>query len=172
MTCETDDIGQPYVEVPAKRSFDEVPVEIDWHDYIARIRRSGFAYQVNDAVRPPRASFTGLQYRCTTAGSSSGRPYAALAWPRIVGATLVDGSVVWTAEALSSTSMRTTISAQAWAATTGVTLGAQSNGDFRYITFVAGGVSGQSYDIKHQVTLANGEDKEGVAVLPVRDAPA
>ena len=171
MTCETDEVGQPYVKVRAKRSFDDVPVEIDWHDYLANIRRQAFAYQVNDVVRPPRALFTGLQYRCTTAGSSSGKPYAGLLWPRTAVATMIDGSVVWTAEALTTASMRSAISSNTWVATTGVTLGAQTSVDFRYVIFVAGGVSGQSYDIKHQVTLTNGEDKEGVAVLPVLDAP-
>lgn len=169
MTCDSDDIGQPYVEVDPKRSFDEVPIEVDWHDFLARRRRAGTAYASADTIRPLRAQATGLQYRCTTAGVTSGLPTDRIRWPTTVGATVQDGSVVWTAEAMSTTSLRTTISSDDWPAVAGLTLGAESNSDLRYQVLVAGGTSGQSYSVKHQVTLANGEDKEAVAVLPVAD---
>jgi hypothetical protein len=169
MTCDNDEIGAPYLEVKAKRSFDDVPVEVDWHDYLANVRRLGSAYQVNDLVRPLRQFATGLQYRCTVAGITSGRKYSEIRWPTVVGGTVTDGTVTWTAEALSNGSLRSTIASNTWPAVAGLTLSGAASLDLRYVTRVAGGVSGTSYDIKHQVTLASGEDKEAVIVLPVRD---
>jgi hypothetical protein len=169
VTCDTEEIGQPYVRVQAKRSFDDVVVEVDWHDYLARQRRPGTAYAVTDAVRPLRARATGLQYRCSTGGVTSGAPSDRIRWPAIVGGTVTDGSVVWTAEAVNASSLRTTISTEDWTAVTGLTLGTESSSDLRYHVIVGGGVSGQTYEVRHRVTLANGEDKEAVAVLPVQD---
>lgn len=166
MTCDTEK-GAPYVEVPVKRSFDEVPVEVDWHDYLARVRQHGTAYTVGDRVRPLRKDATGLQYNCTTAGVTSGKPL--VRWPTTIGGTVTDGTVVWTAEAVTTQSLRTTISSDDWPAVTGLTLGTESSSDLRYQVMVGSGVSGQSYEVKHRVTLANGEDKEAVAVLPVQD---
>lgn len=158
----------PYVEVEAKRVYDEVPVEVDWHDYLARIRRPGSAVAQNDVVRPLRADATGLQYRCTTAGTTSSKPTSSLRWPTTAGGTLLDGSVIWTAETISSASLRTTITGEDWPAVSGLTLGTETSNDLRYVVLVAGGSDGVDYEVKHQVTLANGENKEAVAVLPVR----
>lgn len=161
--------GAPYVEVPAKRSFDEVPVEVDWHDYLARLRRPGSAVAANDVVRPLRSQATGLQYRATSNGVTSRRPTASLSWPTQIGGTLRDGSVTWTAEPVSTASLRTTITADDWPSVAGLSFGAEVNSDLRYVLMVGGGSNGVVYEVKHQVTLANGEDKEAVAVLPVRD---
>lgn len=169
MTTDTEEVGQPYVRVDPKRSFDEVPIEADWHDYLIRQRRPGTAYASSDTVRPLRARATGLQYRCTTAGVTSGVPTDRIRWPTVVGGTVDDGSVVWTAEAVTSASLRTTIASDDWPSVTGLTLGSASNSDLRYVVTVDGGVSGQTYEVKHQVTLANGEEKEAVIVLPVQD---
>jgi hypothetical protein len=166
VTCEIAK-GAPYVEVDPKRSFDEVAIEVDWHDYLIRTRLAGTAYSVNDRVRPLRRDATGLQYRCSTAGVTSGKP--SVRWPTVSGGTVTDGTVVWTAEAVTSASLRTTISTEDWPAVTGLTLGAESNADLRYQVLVDGGVSGQTYEVRHQVVMANGEEKEAVAVLPVRD---
>lgn len=161
--------GGPYGLVAPKRSFDEVPIEIDWHDYVANVRLPGTTYAQNVLVRPLRAEATGLQYRCTTAGTTSGQPSGRLRWPTTAGGAVTDGSVVWTAEALTSGSLRSTISTSAWPAVTGVTVTDQGSSDLRYRANVAGGRSGQTYEIRHRVTLANGEDKEAVAILPVQD---
>lgn len=167
MTCTTDDRGAPYAEVEPKRSFDEVPIAVDWHDYLANFREAGTAYASGYRVRLPRRYATGLQYQCTTPGVTSGKPN--VRWPTLVGGTVTDGTVVWTAEAMSTQSLRTTIASDDWPAVAGLTLGTESNNDLRYQVLVDGGTSGQTYEVKHQVILANGEEKEAVAVLPVQD---
>lgn len=169
MSCETDDRGAPYGTVDAKRSFDNVPVQIDWHDYLINRRIPGAAVSADYRMRPMRAQATGLQYRCTTAGVTSKVPDGRIQWPTTVAGTVTDGTVVWTAEAMATSSLRSTISTNDWPAVSGLTLGTESNNDLIYTVNVSGGTDGQDYEVKHQITLVNGELKEGVAVLPVRD---
>ena len=169
MTSEQQEPGAPYAEVDAKRSFDNVPVSLDWHDYLINRRQQGVSVALNFVMRPRRADATGLQYKCTTAGVTSRMPWGRIVWPAAAGGTVTDGTAVWTAEPISASSLRTTIATQSFPAVAGVVLSSPSDGDLIYTTLVDGGTSGQKYEIKHQVILANGEEKEGVAVLPVQD---
>lgn len=161
-----DERGGPYVRVEPKRSFDKVPIQIDWHDYVARLWRPGAAFATGTRIRPSRSRATGLQYNASVGGVTGSRPPV---FPKVSGATVVDGSVTWTAEAVSSASLRTTIADDEWPTVDGVSLSDEQSGDFVYEIMVDGGTSGQEYEIAHQVTLANGEEKEGVVVLPVQD---
>lgn len=161
--------GAPYQEVLAKRSWDNTPVGIDWHDFLIKQRIPGKAVQVGDTFRPHRSEATGLQYRCTVAGVTSGAPFGDIRWPRIVDAVVVDGRATWAAEAISTTSLVATIAASNWPSVDGVTLSNEANDDLRYQVNVDGGVSGNEYEIKHRITLSNGDKKEGVVFLPVLD---
>lgn len=157
--------GAPYIEVEPKRSFDKVPLQVDWHDYLVNLWRPGVAYSLGARTRPRRARATGKQYRITTAGVSGHKE------PRWTNGmdTVTDGTAVWTPEAIDSNSLRSTISSDDWPDVTGLTLSDESNGDLVYEIFADGGTSGQTYEVKHQVTLANGEEKEAVIILPVSD---
>jgi hypothetical protein len=163
-----DDRGAPAGIAEPKRSYDNVPVRVDWHDYLINRREEGAAVAQNYVFRPPRAQATGLEYKCTTAGVTSAKPFGKITWPA-VGLTVTDGSVVWTAQAISASSLRTTISSSQWPSVTGLTLSSSSNSDQIYTTNAAGGNSGERYEIVHEVTLANGELKEGLIILPVQD---
>jgi len=166
-----EDRGAPYVIVPAKRPFDNVPVQADWHDYVINRRRTGVAVVLDFRMRPLRDDATGLQYRATTGGVTSRKPWFEIAWPRVVGGTVSDGSVIWTAEAMASNSLRASIVDDDWPAVTGLTLTNESVSDFVYTVFVAGGIHGSTYEVRHRVTLAgtSAEAKEGLIILPVRD---
>lgn len=163
-----DQHGAPYIEVPAKRVADDVPVQFDWHDYLANDWKPGRNYPMSERVRPLRASATGFEYEVTTAGQSGAiRPR----FPGSLGATVQSGSAVFTARAITDASLRATIASSSFPSVTGVTLADQSSDDLVYTVYVSGGTSGHRYEIKHQITLSNapGEIKEGVAVLPVFD---
>lgn len=77
-----------------------------------RFREPGRLYELNDIVRPPVA--TGFEYKATTAGQTAGsleRP-AEPRWPTKAGETVTDGSVVWTAQALTSGGLGRTVASR------------------------------------------------------------
>lgn len=172
MTCVTDR-GGPIERVDPKRSFDKVPIQIDWHDYLINERPVGQAVALDFRFRLPRDESFGLQFRCTTPGNSSKRDTGKIAWPRGlsgVGQPIEDGTVIWTAEPLALNSMRSTINSEIWPPVDGLTLSDPSVVDFIYTIYVDGGESGTTYDVKHQIVLDGiGEEKEGVAILEVLD---
>ena len=44
----TDDVGAPYGPVPPKRTWDNVPVQIDWHNYL--VNRWGPCIEVEEST--------------------------------------------------------------------------------------------------------------------------
>jgi hypothetical protein len=54
------------------------------------------AYALNDLRMPTSAKENGIYYKCTTAGTSGATEPV---WPTTIGATVADGTAVWTAEA-------------------------------------------------------------------------
>lgn len=168
MACD-DQLAANVTEIEAKRSDEAVSVSVDWHDFLANLRKVGAAVASGVIIRLSRARATGLQYRCTTAGTTSGQPTERLRWPSTAGQTLTDGSVVWTAEAMSDASLRTTISANNWPAVTGLTFGTTSNADLIYTLLVSGGMSGQTYDIEHEITCVNSEVAAQILRMAVQD---
>ena len=167
MSCE--DLPANVTVVEAKRSDDSVPLQVDWHDFLANQRKPGAAVATTAIIRLERKRSTGLQYRCTTAGVTSGQPTERIRWPATAGGTVADGTVVWTAEAMAATSLRTTISADGWPAITGLAFGTTSNADLIYTLMVSGGTSGQTYDIGHEIACANGEKERQVLRMAVKD---
>lgn len=153
--------------ISPKRAGETVAIKLDWHDFLANQRQPGTAVASGAIVRPARRRATGLQYRCTTAGVTSGQPTDRLRWPTTAAATLTDGSVVWTAEAMTSASLRTSVSADDWPTVTGLTFGTTSNADLIYTLLVSGGTSGQTYDIEHEITCANGEKEQQIVRMAV-----
>lgn len=164
MSC--DDIQT----VEPKRSGDTIWVNrVDWHDVLANFRESGVAVALNAVVRLSRLDSTGLQYRATTAGITSGARIPRRRWPTTIGGTLTDGSVVWTAEVMSVDSLRTSVVSDDWLAVSGLAFGSRTAADMIYQIMVDGGVSGQTYDLVHRITCANGEVIEQKIRLPVED---
>jgi hypothetical protein len=161
--------GGPIGEVEPKRAADTVPVSVDWHDFLINRREPGTAVSLNFVFRPPRALATGFEYKCTTPGVTGGHPHFRIAWPTTIGGTIPDGSVVWTAQAISTDSLRASISSSSWPAVAGLTFSAAAAIDLVYSTNVAGGSSGETYQIAHEITLSTGEPKEALIILPVQD---
>lgn len=158
----------PYLGVPAKRSADKVPVQFDWHDYIANKWQRGTPYALASRIRPERLLATGLEYEVTTAGvTGSRRPN----FPVTAGEMVQSGSVVFTARAMSDASLRATILSSTFPAVEGLTLSDQSDDDQVMTIFAAAGTSGVYYSVINRVVLSNppGEVKEAVARLLVQD---
>jgi hypothetical protein len=163
------DRGPPAGIADPKRPNANVALRVDWHDYLISRREPGAAIALNQRVRPERAKATGLQYKCTTAGVASSWPWDRIRWPLTLGGTVTDGSAIWTAEAIDVNSQRLTISTDVWTADSNITLATQSNADLVYTTYASGGSDSQQYEIRHKVTLSNGEIAEALILLPVKD---
>ncbi len=168
----TEEHGQPYAEVPAKRSADKVPIQFDWHDHLANTREPGQLYQQGERIRFRRSRSTGYEYEATIGGVTSGVPTEELQqFPAVVGQTVIDGAVTWTARDLSALSLRATIMTSVFAAVPGLTLSDQSDMDLVHTIWAAGGTSRAVYEIANTVTLNSspGEIKQAVARLRVYD---
>lgn len=162
-------LAAPITDLTPKRSGETVPVEFDWHDVLAnqpaRSKEYGSGAKVRLRRRHPR--FSGVQFSCSTPGVSGvDEPR----WPKNVGETVVDGTCVWTAEAMSSNSMRTTVSSHELEEPEGVDCGDVTVENFVYRTFVGGGIDGQDYTLVHKIVCADGGTLELAGRLPVRDA--
>ena len=77
--------------------------------------------------------------------------------------------MTWIAEEISPDSLRTSILSDGWSPVIGLVFGASTSADLIFTQFVDGGVSGETYEVKHQIICANGEEKEAVALLFVED---
>lgn len=166
MTDHSERHGQPYQLVDAKRSFDNVEVSFDWHDFLASKWAPGITISINSCIRLTRSQSKGLQFRAMSDGVTGRRVPN---WPSAAASVVADGSVTWVAEAITTASLRTTIVDSDFPSVDGITLSSPADTDLVYRILVAGGTDGQTYEVQHQVVLANGEEKEGVAVLPVLD---
>lgn len=136
--------------------FEKDPAETldyaaDFGSHCARYREPSTDYSLNTIVLPKRA--TGLQYKATTAGRSA---TAEPRWPATAAGTVTDGSVVWTAEAITTGSLLRTLSSAAWSADTGVTVGSPSTAGTRSTVLISGGTEGQDYDIVCTGTCSDG----------------
>lgn len=168
----SDQHGLPYTEVPAKRSADKVPVQFDWHDYLANTRQPGHLYQAGERIRFVRNRSTGYEYEATATGITSGVPTEELQqFPSVLAETFVDGAVTWITRALSTASLRATIASSTFPAVSGVTLSDQSDSDLVHTIYVAGGTDRATYLVANAITLSNApaEVKQAVARLRVAD---
>jgi hypothetical protein len=123
--------------------------------FLVRTWSPGTVFPSPIKVRPSLP--TGLQY--SSAGGQSGQTEPR--WPGTVGGTVTDGSVTWTAEAISNDSLKATIVTSAWATDdSGITAdnGALTNTNGAQIVAVdvSDGTSGQTYFVTNTVTLSDG----------------
>jgi hypothetical protein len=161
----SDDIGRPYEVMPTKRSWDVLDYGIDWARWLARLWEPDQAYALGARIRPTEPN--GFEYECAVAGQSSAREPRV--WPRTIGNSVADGSVVWTCRAVSNASLKTTVQDSVWEADEGLTLTNPSLNSQLAVVTVAGGAPGTRYSLRNRVTLANGLKKEGELVIPVID---
>lgn len=108
---------------------------------------------------------SGLEFEATTGGRTAGRrpqfPFTAGDW-------VDDGSVVWTARALSAASLRRTIvGTPTWVAT-GVTISDESIAGLIATANMGGGDNRQDYPVSVTAELSDSNIIVKVCILPVR----
>ncbi len=135
-----------------------------------RFREPGKAYVADDVVRPPTA--TGYEYKCTTAGQTRGdwtRPQEPR-WPTTSGATVTDGSVVWTPQAISTDGLLRTIASKTVATDTGLTAVSSAivnQAGRQGVTVQLEAASAGVYACRVRATFSDGEDAALVLTLTV-----
>jgi len=134
--------------------------------FLARGWRPGQVYPA-DTVVLPNLKFSGLQFKGTGGQSGVREPV----WPTVDGATVVDGSITWTAESLSDDSLTSYIDYSDWDADTGITVQeyelVNTGGVQRTSALVSGGVPGKKYEVRNTITLANGAVEQSALMVEV-----
>lgn len=127
-------------------------VRLDLYAACANRWRANEAYSAAEYVRPRTPKSTGFAYECTTAGLSGANEPR---WPRAIGETVPDGSIVWTCRAAALNGLNVLSAPSAVADPTGgLTVESVSveEGHKLLATYV-GGTLGQDYDAVFSFTL-------------------
>jgi hypothetical protein len=132
---------------------DSLDYAFDFHDEVANLWKPGKDFIVGDVIRPARALSTGYQYRCTVAGRT-GKTYPALS--RTLGNTTKDGSVTWTAEAISAASLRKSVTSVSIPAVAGLTTSSPSFTTEAGGVVCSGGTLGQRYLVTCRAVFSDG----------------
>lgn len=135
---------------PAKKDPDEsIKVRLRFFSLCANFWSGNEQFGSAEHCRPTRP--TGFSYECTTAGTTGFREPV---WPTTIGATVTDGSVVWTCRAASTNGVNAITSPTANSDPTGLTISSVSVEESTTILATyAGGTEGQSYDAVFTFTL-------------------
>ena len=140
----------------------------DRTDNLAQRWEAGKVVASGYKVRPKRA--TGWQYTSTAGQTGAQEPR----WPANSGGTVVDGSVTWTAEAITDASLLAYVSGpgnSAWTGDGGATLTPALPASARATCLVdtAACAVGQVLRIVNRMTLTNGEKRDAVFNVRVVD---
>lgn len=156
MTCDAD---IPALVWPPKDPDDPDTHYVSFESFLARRWEPNTYFAAGVAIRPTIGD--GYQY------SSSGG-YSAARAPRF-SSTVVDGSITWTRAAISTDSLRTTISGTpSWTADAGITVSLPSISGQVAQALIADGVDSNDYRVLVQATFADGTEKTATCILPVR----
>lgn len=128
------------------------PYAFDLTDDFANLWEAGRNFAAAATIRPLKDQSTGLEY--VSSGGVSGKREPR--WPNQVGGTATDGTITWTAQALSTDSLKWRISTIVWTADAGITASDQVDTDAASLQeariYASGGESGTTYMIRGLVT--------------------
>lgn len=131
---------------------DTLDYAFDFHDEVAKLWQPGRDHTIGEVIRPARLKSTGFQYRCTTAGRTGNREPA---FSRTLSGTTKDGSVIWTAEAIASNTLRKTITGASIQPVAGLVFTSVAFTNDAVGFFVAGGTVGQRYLVTCRATFSD-----------------
>lgn len=156
------EIPQGQFELPAGEvSF----YAIDWTYWLAFLWQPGFSAPLNYVVRP--FPWTGYQYIVTTAGQTGNYPPV---WPEEDALFVVDGSVIWQAEPIDSTSLQTSVVSATYEAPVGLTATAYMvSGNLTPVQINATAATpGTTYTVTCTALMASGDFLIGELIFNVR----
>jgi len=152
-----------------KRAGARLDYGFNWTRELARKWEPDLPFAAGTKIRPATdEGQTGLQYASSGGQSGPTEP----PWPSVIAETVLDGTIIWTAEALTTASLTEQIADSEWESPdpdvtldgddTSATAGLQAT-----IAFVSGGIVRRSYDIVNRMTTSAGKIFEGVLRLKI-----
>jgi hypothetical protein len=168
MSCDTPEAAKVWPE--AKDPDDTLDYGINFERECARKWEPWTDFLAGQSIRvygPGNAS--GFEFEPSTPGRSGGTPPR---WPTLLGGTVNDGSIVWTARALSSASLvRSLIGVPTWSCESSeITIGTVTTLGMKTMADLSGGKNGFDYPISVQAAFTAGKAKTAVCILKVRKA--
>jgi hypothetical protein len=156
---------------PPKHPDATLDYAVDFEEQCARVWSSLTDFQAGEYIRVfSGGKAVGFEFEPTTPGRSGLR---APVFPSVLGATITDGSVVWTCRAISAASLLRTISGTpAWEITDDdgdVTISGETVSGFKAIAYLAGGTDGEDYVVTVSATTTpDSLVLPKTVILPVR----
>jgi hypothetical protein len=143
---------------------------IEWSQWLANRWIAGIPFAAGSVVRPKKS--TGFEYLTTAGGMSAAAAIPAVEpiWPTVLAATLVDGSITWVCQTISTASLVTTISLSIWTPDAPITTSGASLSGTRALVLASNPSNAPDADcyLRNFITLANGAMKEGLFLLRSR----
>jgi hypothetical protein len=138
-----------FPDAPAKDPAESMDVVLDLAQWCANFWLPNEQFTLNEYARPNTP--TGFSYQATTAGTSGAREPR---WPTTLGATVNDGSVVWTCTAAGVNGFNALSAPGAVSEPTGLTIGSISVSETtKILATYSGGTHGYDYAAVFTFTL-------------------
>jgi hypothetical protein len=132
----------------SKEASEDIPVLLDLYEISASRWYPNEVFDAAEACRPSIPN--GLAYSASGGTSGAREPR----WPKLLGATVTDGSITWTAIAASTTGLLEVTNPSATSVPTGLTITTPSVEEFRKLRATyQGGSAGGAYDVVWQFTI-------------------
>lgn len=143
---------------------DIVLYGIDWDGWLANYWQRGANVPAGTSVRP--RSPNGYALSTVLGGWSGDREPISTT----IGQTVCDGSILWTCQAIDTTSLSATVQSVAWKPQTGITVDRQTTTGQMVVALLdaSAATAGTDYTINVPTALSDGETKVGRIVLKVR----
>jgi hypothetical protein len=157
-----------YTVEKCQKAGENRPYGFDWTVFLANLWRANSPFAVDDRVRPStEQKHTGFEYS-SSGGQSSGKREPV--WPTTLGGTVVDGSITWTAAAMSTDGLLETIVTSTWTVPDEITdtTDAVVNEAGRQATsvFLASATPGE-YEIVNEIVTSSGAEYQAIITLTV-----
>jgi hypothetical protein len=164
MACRT--LGKECQAIGAR-----LPLTVDWTDVCANRWASGEVRGQDEVIRPE--SSNGAQYRIANladAGQSSAEE-PAWAVNETLGTVYLDGTILWTAEAISNASLDRVIVTSSWEVEDGITIDDENfqstNGEQKTWAYFRGSVAGK-YMLRNRVIFSDGVEDVAEIQLQIK----
>jgi hypothetical protein len=157
-----------YTVEKCQKAGENRPYGFDWTVFLANRWRANTPFAVGDRVRPTtELKHTGFEY-ASSGGQSNGKKEPS--WPKVLAGTVLDGSIRWTAVAMSTDGLLETIVTSTWTVPGAVTdttdAVASEAGRQATSVFLASATPGE-YEIVNEIVTSSGAEYQAVITLTI-----